>query len=717
MNSQETGRASSVAVPSNRLRRHPIATGLAGGLLVLIVAIAFCEWWGWPFLAGPLQRALSSALERPVMLASRTGPSPASASASAPAVDSDAGTRIRFFGGLTLRSPRLEIGAPAWSRAAHMLVVERGSVDLRYIDLWRARNGGPLRIKRLQAERLDAILERRADGRASWQFASKPKDKTDVSEDHAVPRFDRLEVDEATFHYADEPLKADVKGRFSLREGGASAPTTGAESAEKAPGGLRADASGTYKGHPLKVTLRSVGVLPWIADETAAALHPLTVDVHAGPARFSFDGAATDLPTLSGLGGKVLLSGPSLAAVGDLFGVTLPTTNAFRAVGVLQKEKQTWNVRVDEAAIGASRLHAALRYDAGRKVPLLAGRVGGSKLALVDLGPTIGTESKAAGQPAPTPRAATDHRVLPAREFDLPSLRAMDANVLLDFAELDLNTDRVEPLRPLRGHLLLRAGVLEIDDIEARTADGRLHGMVGLDGTASRAIWRTDLGWEGVRLERWLHQKREGGAPPYITGELQGTAKLEGRGRSTAEILGDMQGRVRTELRNGTISHLIVEAAGLDIAQGLGMLVRGDDALKVTCGLADLQATKGVLRPRAMVIDTSDSVVWVDGTVSMADEALDLRAVVTPKDFSPMTLRTPLLVKGMLAAPKVSLQAQPLVPKIGASILLGLLNPLAALLPLIDTGGAKDFGEAGCQQLLRRAALATGKLPSDARVR
>lgn len=111
-----------------------------------------------------------------------------------------------------------------------------------------------------------------------------------------------------------------------------------------------------------------------------------------------------------------------------------------------------------------------------------------------------------------------------------------------------------------------------------------------------------------------------------------------------------------------------------------------------------------MLRPRVMVLDTTDSTVWVEGSVSLATEALNLRAVVAPKDFSPLALRTPLQVRGSLGQPVVSLEKGPLGVKLAASVLLAFLNPLAALIPLMDPGdtGAARRSAAGCQNLMQR---------------
>ncbi len=666
-------------------RRHRLsrwASASLAALAVVVIAVIACEAAGWPFLAQPLQRVLSRTLDRRVVFSED---SPLPEAATAPSVDGSAhkSFRIHFFGHVRVEAPYFEIAAPSWSQAAHMVQARDVDLTLRYRDLWAAYSGRSLRIERLSAAMLDADLERRKDGRASWQFGA-PK-TTAPTESSPPPLFEKLEVLSGSVRYRDEPLALTAQTKLSLGDDGV----------------LRADGTGSYGKWPIKIAATAQGALPFSAQNSGNTAIPLTIDASIGRAAFSFKGQTEDAMHLQGFSGHFSLQGPSLAAVGDPLHVTLPTTSKFSIAGWVVKQDQNWRVRVDDAKVGTSLLNGAFSYEAGHAVPLLAGKLGGRRLLLADLGPAVGTQPKTEVDGTP----ARPGRVLPERPFDLSALRKMDANVLIDIAEVDLGTHLLEPLRPLRGHLRLNGGVLDISSLEARTDQGRLTGEIKLDGRSSVALMNTDLKWSDVRLEQWLHLARAPGSPPYISGRLGGSARLSGRGRSTAEILGSLNGRAHAELHDGTISHLIVEASGLDLAQGLGMLVKGDDSLPVQCGVADLNANAGIFRPRAMVIDTSDSTVWVDGRLSLADETMDLRAVVSPKDFSPLALRTPIRVKGTLGKPDVSLEKGPLARKVGESLLLGLLNPLAAILPLIDLGDPKaaQHGDVGCQALVERA--------------
>lgn len=674
-----------------------ISTGWAVGVgvVALVVAgLAAGEVAGWPFLASPVQRALSKTLQREVVF----NESQASGAAT-----------VRFLGGLKVKLPQLQIAAPAWSQRPYFLRATHAEMHLSYGSLWRARQGEPLDIELLRADHLVVHAERLADGRASWAFGdSQPKDPSPDDDGRSVlPTVHDLRVLQGQLTFVDAPLKANITAELQLAEG---APSPAALAGTPQPlrlavQGLVASAQGTYGPAKLSAKLRTAGVTPLLRSDGGAEPVPIVLELKSGKTALVFNGTVTDLFKLSRMKGVFRVTGPSLAAVGDPLGVTLPSTGAFVLAGRVSKAGGVWNVLTDDATVGSSKLKAAMTYDTRPRVPLLSGSVTGPRLLLADLAPTIGGEPGAAPAPPASASSPASARVLPDKEFDLPSLRAMNANVLMAFDRVELGSLFALPLQPLKTHLTLQDGKLRLDDLVARTADGNLTGKLSLDGTGKLALWDADLRWSGVKLEEWLKQPRAGGGPPYVSGSLVGRAAVKGQGRSTAQILGSLDGVVTTSLRNGRVSHLVIEAAGLDIAQALGVLLKGDDLLPVSCALADMQVTQGVLRPRALVVDTGDSTLWADGSVSLKDETLDLRVVVTPKDFSPLTLRTPLFVKGPFKDPRISVEKAPLARKLGGAVLLALLNPLAALVPLVDSGG----GEAGtdtCAQLIARAKQA-----------
>ena len=720
--------------------RHPLDAWRAGVrwplallavLAAIVVVIGVCEAIGWPFLAGPVQHRLAKVLDRRVDF----GGDASGAS----------GVRIGLIGSVRVSAPSIEIGAPAWSPAPYMLLARDARMKLGYLDLWRAWKGETLHIRDLEAASLDARLERQADGKASWHFGSK---KAAAADDQAasLPTFGRLVVNDGHVLFVDAIMPAGVDARFALSDGSAgspaasasrpdaaSAPTSAvaargaassgifiraggaaagasqasAESVRLAPGesGLRLKATGQYRQLPVRIDLRTAGVLGFLEDGDDAKAQPLSLRALIGRAELSFDGSTVDPLHFTGLKGRFNLAGPSLAAVGDALGITLPTTPPFKTHGTLAKDGAVWKAVFESASIGSSRLDGAFTYDKRPKVPLLAGRIGGSRLVLADLGPAVGAPALGSGEAKSA--AVSGGRVIPDKKFDLPSLRAMDANVLIDIGTFDSGTDILEPLHPARAHLLLADGVLTIADFEGVTAQGKLAGYLQLDGRGEEALWTADMRLLGVNLAQWLRLKRSGDAPPYLSGKLDALVKVKGAGRSTAEILASLDGDVRMHMREAKISHLAIEAAGIDIAQALGVMFKGDEALQINCNVVDLDVVKGVARPKVFVLNTNVTTIWIDGTVSLRDESLDLRAVVSPKNFSPLTLRTPVHVKGTFGKPAVSLELGKLAGKAGAAGLLALLNPLAAIIPFIDPGAKKNAAEADaeCAALARTSGV------------
>lgn len=667
------------------LARRPFARTAAWGLAALLVALAVGEWAGWPWLAAPLQNWLAQRLDRNVQL---TGDATGTQ-----------GARFRFLGSVRAQVPVLRIDAASWQGPSAAPTVQATGVELalRYGDLWRAWRGGDLRLQALSAVSLDVVLERRSDGRTSWQFGPVPPQdaRADPGTLARLPTIGELQVNKGTVHWMDAPNDADVRAELALTA--AIPDKSRAAGGTSARGQLSMTAQGRVRQLPLALEVRADGALPLLSDEPRAATR-LRIDGTWGSSALEFDGTAVDVLRASQASGRFLLKGPSLAAVGDPFGVTLPTTTEFRAVGQVVRRGQKWQIVFDDATVGSSKLKGAFEYDAGASLPVLSGQLTGMRLHLADLGPAVG------GRPDAPRRAAG--KMLPDRSFDLPSLRVMQANILIDVQEVDLDTDLLEPLRPLRAHLILTDGVLRINSIDARTAQGRLQGSMQLDGRQEQALWKADLRWSGVELGQWIHQDRTANLPPYVSGKLDGSVQWTGRGKSTAQILGSLNGPMRVFLRQGKVSHLAVEVAGIDLFQSLGLLIVGDERLPIRCAAAEMTATDGSIRPTVFVVDTDDSVLVVDGMVSLAQESMDLRVAVMPKDFSVLTLRSPLHVQGGFADPKVSVESSALGAKLAGSVLLGLINPLAALIPLIDPGNASATAEASadCRALAGRIA-------------
>jgi uncharacterized protein involved in outer membrane biogenesis len=700
---------------STLVRQHPVVT-IAGAIVVaIIVVFGLCEWRGWPFLRGPAQRMLQQRLERDVTL----GP----------------GFRLHLLGSIRLRTDALTIGPPRWApqdQADRFFDAHDVELELPWSTVWDAatgRHAQPLRVRALRVGQFDATLWRRADGRANWDFASAST--ASAKQPMSVPQFDSLMVRDGRLSLDDAPTGVRLQATASTTEGNRAAgaprsastassasaslpaPAASPAAAPAAHGdqpassadsaGLHVEGQGHYRKGEFRFALHSSGVLPLIAPEGAQVAVPITLQGHAPDLKLSFDGQARDVLHFSALQGRFMIAGASLGEAAEPFGVTLPTTAPFEMQGRIGKNGELWTVDVGRFAVGSSRLAGDFRFDQRPKVPLLTGDLRGDRLDLKDLGPAFG-----AGAPANPPPPSD--KLFPDREFDIPSLQAMNADVGVDLKVVDLHTAKLDPFEPLRGHIRLHDGVLTLSDLDARMAGGALHGQLVLDGRSpARPVWRGDLRLAGVQLAHWINisdthakpaaAKASGEQPAthYITGALGAHLQFTGTGRSVAQMLGSLDGTITAWINDGTLSHLALEVSGIDIAQSLGVLVKGDNALKMQCAVAQFSGQHGELHANAGIIDTSDTTVLFGGGLSLGKEQMDLVMHADPKDVSIAALRSPVHVDGPFLHPHVSVEKKPIATRALAALALGAINPLAAVIPLIDTG---QKAPEGCRQAL-----------------
>ena len=703
------------AVPT----RHPwrrAGYGALGVLVALALAFGVCEFVEWPFLRHPLETKLAQILDRPVVFGGQFG--------------------VRLLGSIRAHTDSMTIGPPPANGPT--LVDDAGKprdfmhansvkLALGYRTLyeqWKG-TGQPIAVKLLDVDGLELNLKRNADGHANWQFgAARPATSASSPQ---LPTFERLNVRNGEVRLVDEPLQITADAHVATREGSAEAAAIAASGAstpqvriatvgptrligsaplaasggtatparqaiaiDDSKPGLQMDGKGTYRNAPLLIQLRSSGLLPLAASDANAVAVPLWLDVHADKTSIRVDGTATDVLHFGGMDASFVASGPSLAAVGDALGVTLPTTAKFATHGRLRKHGDVWDAGVAALDIGSSRLNGSFRFDNGPAVPVLTGKLGGARLALADLGPAFG----AAPPDAPASASnAKPGKVIPDRAFDIPSLKAMNADVGVQLAVLDLGTRMLEPFQPLQGRITLQDGVLNLKELLARTSAGEVQGGIGLDSRPATPKWTADLRWSGIQLDRFIKardvavRKDASGNKPdvgYISGALGGNAQLKGEGNSSAKLLASLDGTARLWVRDGTVSHILVEAAGIDVAQALGVFIKGDDKLPMQCALAQFDLVNGKVMPEVFVIDTRDTTMLIDGDLSLATESLDLRMTAHPHDFSPLALRTPVKMVGTFNDPHIRPEAKPLVERAGAAAALSLLNPLAALLALVD---------------------------------
>ena len=309
-------------------------------------------------------------------------------------------------------------------------------------------------------------------------------------------------------------------------------------------------------------------------------------------------------------------------------------------------------------------------------------------LDLKDLGPMIGLNPV---QPGPV-SAERAGKVFPDEPFRVERLNVMDADVTLHARQI--RRPQALALEDLNTRIKLVQGVLTLDPLDFGFAGGNIVSVVRLDARQDPIATQARVSLRAVKLDQLF---------PTIDimkesqGSLGAMIKLSGRGNSVARMLASADGEAGFAISDGVLSNLLIEFVGLDGGEIVKFLVAGDRKTRIRCGAALFEVTDGTGSAGAFVFDTEDTRVDATGAFDLKNETLDLHLKPHPKDKSILVLRSPIRISGPFPRPAFSVQKKGLLKRGGAAVLLGLVNPFAALLPLIETGTGKD---ADCAEVL-----------------
>ncbi len=511
--------------------------------------------------------------------------------------------------------------------------------------------------------------------RATWRFSQQAEEKEDSG-----LIIGRVHLGDGDIRYLDKNEKTalDVKVKGSAGEGGS----------------LEASAQGQFRGEAAKVTA------------TVPELNPQ----HEAPVRVAGKGSIgrtqASVDGTFSAGGAVdidlALSGQTLMDLNKVTGMVLPDSPPYRFKGHLKHEGSDWNFSPFDGKVGDSDLRGALLYRKGGAKPFLQAELKSNVLDLDDLGPLIGAPPKtgkgqtaSAEQREKSAQMKASTRVLPDRAFSPLAWVKMDADVKLEAKRVQ--RPKQLPIESLSTHLLLKDSVLALKPLTFGFAGGRINADVKLDGNQKPLRGDMKIDVQGLNLAKLFPTAR---TMQDAMGTLYGRFDLVGHGMSVAELFGTSNGKASMAVDGGRISALMVELLGLDVAETVMMLGRKHEQVTLRCAVSGFDVKDGSMNADSFVIDTSDTVLKVEGAIRLKDETLDLETKAYPKDMSLLALRTPLIVGGTFRKPTVRPKAGPLAARVAVAAALAAIAPPLAALALIETGPGKDTD---CGRLLAEA--------------
>jgi len=464
-------------------------------------------------------------------------------------------------------------------------------------------------IPALVLESSEIRLLRNADGKNNWTFFDEKRNsiwKLDLS---------RIVISNGIAHLDDEGRNIHLNGNFeTMLDGGVEGY------------GVVWEFAGKYKGENLTASGKS-GALLDLRSQTAP--YPISARIQHGKTRAEFKGTFTKPSDLASLDLQMNLAGPSMADLYYLSGIAMPQTPAYntegRLTGMLSKQGAVFHYENFKGRVGSSDLTGNLEYQSkqmsGRQRPLLTGRVQSNLLLFKDLGPIIGTGPNSSIDENSLHQAHSPDKVLPTQEFSFERWRNIDVDVA--FAGAKIIRDEHLPFENLSTHIVLQDGVLSLLPLEFGVAGGKFVSNIKMDGNGT-AI-KAELTASARQLK--LNQLAPGFKPMQSSlGELNGDIKLSATGNSVAVLLGMSNGEIKVLINQGTVSKLMLDEAGLNVANVLLTKIFGDKQVKLNCVAGDFIVTDGIMNTRNFLVDTDESDIGMTGRFVKREIGLDHQA-------------------------------------------------------------------------------------------
>ena len=609
----------------------------------LVVVLALTFDWNW--LRPPIESRVSAATGRSFEIAGD--------------LDVDLGSVLR------VEATGITLGNAAWSRRKTMASVRSMRLD---VDPWPLLLGRWV-ILRVDLDEPKLYLERNARGDANWRF--RPDKRAPEP-----PQFGELLIRKGVLRLREPRLRTDLRLDVD----------TAARGAGDAYAPIVAHGTGRYRNQNFELDGRLDSPL-----QLMARGRPYRVDLqaHAGPTRAQVQGSLSAPIDVTKFALRAEVSGQNLSDLYPLLGLATPETPPYALAGRLSRDGDLIRYEDFTGTVGDSDLSGTASIDVGGERPFARANLLSKRLDFDDLAGLIGAppstaagESASPEQKADAQRRAASPRVLPDRPYDLQKLRSMDADVRVEAREIDAGK---LPVESLEAQIEVEDGVLRVSPLDVGLAGGDLSGSIRLDARRDPITTATDLEARGIDLPQLFP-----GINPDSVGRIAGNVQLQGHGNSVAAMLATADGDLGVVMGPGRISNLLLELAGLDIAEALRFLLDEDRTVPVRCAYSDFAVSDGVARTRALAFDTTDTVIFGEGTMNLRNEELDLELNPRPKDMSPVSLRGPLEIGGSFKDPWFQPKAGPLTARVAAAAALFAIAPPAALLALIETGPGED---------------------------
>lgn len=563
------------------------------------------------------------------------------------------------------RAEDVTFANPEWAAQRYLFRVKAMEASVSLLPLLAGR----VVVPGLHLEQPEIFLELTPDGRKTWLLDQDQKD-----EGGSRVHIRGLTLDQAELEYLEPGRRIAINAELTSEKEG-----------------VVFTAEGEYKGLPMLASGVGGQVL---ALRDADTPYPLKGQGKFGATTIDVDGHVTNIIGLDALDAKIRVRGQSMVQLYDILGIAFPDTSPYDTTGRLVRTDDTWRYEDFSGKVGKSDLAGTFEFRRAEPRPLMKAELKSGLLNFADLGPLVGTtEPSKSG-------------VLPDRPFDTARWGSVDADVLLRAGKIERPAQL--PLENLSARIQMKEKVLTLQPLEFGIAGGKLAGTIRLDGTKDPINAAINMRVQNLKLAQLFPTIKENQAS---IGDVDGLIELDGKGNSVAKMLGGSNGKVGLFIDDGQISKFMMELAALDLWDVARLKLKGDEPVKIRCAIADFGVKDGLMQANALVFDTEVVNIGGSGTINLKNEQMDVTLKPEPKDRSLASLKSPLYLRGTFSKPEVGPDMGRLATRGAGAILMGILNPLLAVIPLLEEGKGKD---SNCGKLIAEATSSARPAASGA---
>lgn len=569
----------------------------------------------------------------------------------------------------------------SWGSRPNMLTIRRLELKVAVLPIFR----GEIRVHRLILDSPDLIIEKSSQGLSNLPFTrEKIPAEPGGGTGRGIPFMPDLSLDAVSI----------TNGRLTVVDGKTKRRTdVEIRRLSAAVTGITDPVSINMDARILGTNVTVAGSLGSVIALVDGSPWPVDVAISAGDDKMTATGVIGDVLNATDLSlnwtAHVRRPRRLLASVGLPAVVIYPVTASGR---LLRKATAPFSLTGLTVTSGRSDLSgdATIRLD-GRHA-----RVSATLNArTLDLRDVIAAARKKAAR---AQAKGVPHKVFSPAPLPLSFLRKIDASVSLNAGQVFL--PRLA-FKRLSAKVVLKNGHLSLTPVTAVTGGGTLSLTADLRQTGRSVALSTHI---NIRDMDAGQVQEDLGLPRRMEGKLDVDVRLNGHGRSVADVMGSSTGHVSIIMGKGQFNSSLFSGFGGGMKAGLTRLFMPDDqdTTDITCMVAHFDVKDGLADASVLVLDTPLLAAAGEGSINLKTEALNMDVTPVPKEglgasgigritLSFSELAKPLELGGTLAEPTLEVNATDTAITIGKAIGgFTLFGPFGLVAALVGTSGGDD---------------------------